>query len=185
MFNADFKTVLKNATPYIINTLFDSIFTILGIVVGSLFGVAFDLRSLIGTLITASISLGVSSGFSVYEAELIQEEKRIDKIEEALLTELDDTEITDQSNSVVVNSAVLVFLTPLFSCLISMIPVFLAILGFLGANVISFYIILLDLALIFLSGLYFGENNRLLKSLRMTVLGALVFLIGFLLNRVV
>lgn len=183
MSNADIETVIKNATPYVINTLFDSIFTILGIVVGSLFGSAFELRSLVGTLITASISLGLSSGFSVYEAESIQEEKRIEKIEKALLTELEDTIITEKSKAVVVKTAVLVFLTPLASCLISMIPVFLAILGFFGSNAISFLIIVLDLALIFLSGLYFNGNNRLIKGIRMTVLGVLVFLIGFILNR--
>ncbi len=67
-----FDDIKERATPYIINTLFDAVFTIMGIVIGSSFSARLDLRSIIGTIITASLSLGVSSGFSVYEAEMLE-----------------------------------------------------------------------------------------------------------------
>jgi hypothetical protein len=63
--------IKERAIPYIINTLFDEVFTIMGIVIGSSFSARLDLRSIIGTIITSSLSLGVSSGFSIYEAEIL------------------------------------------------------------------------------------------------------------------
>jgi hypothetical protein len=63
--------IKERALPYIINSLFDAVFTIMGIVIGSSFSARLDLRSIIGTIITSSLSLGVSSGFSIYEAEIL------------------------------------------------------------------------------------------------------------------
>ena len=101
--------VKERAIPYIINTLFDSVFTIMGIVIGSAFSATIDIRAIIGTIITASLSLGVSSGFSVYEAETLQEEKRIDEIEEALLEDLENTVITEESMRVTLFSSVFTY----------------------------------------------------------------------------
>jgi predicted membrane protein (TIGR00267 family) len=135
-------------------------------------------------MIMACISLGVSSGFSVYEAELIQEEKRINEIEKALITDLDGTIITQKSRLVTIFSSFLVFLTPLVSCVINLIPAFLVFFRVLNFDRISLYIIFLNLSLIFLTGLFVGEENRILKGIRMTILGSMVFLFGFLLNKV-
>jgi predicted membrane protein (TIGR00267 family) len=181
--NKRLSDVLTRGFPYLINTLFDAIFTILGIVVGSSFGSSIDIRAIIGTMVTASLSLGVSSGFSVYEAQSIQEDRRIDKIEEAMLTDLEGTVITEESRMLTVLSALLVFLTPLFACLVTLIPFLFVLFGLIGIERSVFYSIVIDLILIFLSGLVFGGEKRLLKGIRLTALGGLIFLIGFLLNR--
>jgi predicted membrane protein (TIGR00267 family) len=180
-----FSAVLSRGLPYLINTLFDVIFTILGIVVGNAFGSVIDTRAIIGTMVTASISLGVSSGFSVYEAESIQEEKRIDQIEEALLTDLEGTMITEESRAVTIFSALLVFLTPLFACMITLIPFAFVLYGIISIERSILYTVLIDLSLIFLSGLAFGGEKRIFKGIRMTILGTSIFIIGFLLNRIV
>ena len=180
--NIKFNKILDKATPYLINTLFDAIFTLLGILVGSSLGKSFDLQLIVGTMITTSISLGVSSGYSVYEAELIQEEKRIAKIEEALLTGLEDTIISQRSNKFIIFSSLIVFLTPLLACVINLVPVSLEQLGIISNGSILNYIIFLDLFLIFLSGLFFGGEKRLLKGVRMTVLGSMVFIFGYFLK---
>ena len=65
-----FEEIKKRSAPYIINTLHDAVFTVMGIVIGSAFSATLDLKSIIGTIITVSLSLGVSSGFRVYEAEI-------------------------------------------------------------------------------------------------------------------
>lgn len=182
MSGAQFEDVRERATPYLINTLFDSVFTIMGIVVGSAFSSTIDVRGIVGTVLTASISLGVSSGFSVYEAETIQEEQRIDEIEEALLEDLEDTMIMEESRSVTLISSVVVFFTPIFSCLVTLIPFALVYLGLLSAPRSVYAALLIDLGLIFMAGLVFGGEKRLLKGVRMTVLGILVFLMGYALN---
>jgi predicted membrane protein (TIGR00267 family) len=154
----------------------------MGIVIGSSFSAAFDLRSIIGTIITASLSLGVSSGFSVYEAETLQEEKRIDEIEEALLEDLEDTVIAEESKQVTLLSSVLVFLTPLLAGMATLVPFLLVYLGSLGIGRGVSIAILIDLLLIFVTGYVFSVENRLFKGLRMMVLGLLVFAVGYLLN---
>ena len=149
-------SVVSRGLPYIINTLFDSIFTILGIVVGGAFGSVIDIRAIIGTMVIASISLGVSSGFSVYEAETIQEERRISKIEEALLTDLENTLITEESKLLTVLSAILVFFTPILTCITTLIPFFLVNLGLIGPNRSIFYAVVLDLLLLVITGRFGG-----------------------------
>jgi VIT1/CCC1 family predicted Fe2+/Mn2+ transporter len=135
-------------------------------------------------MITASISLGLSSGFSVYEAQSIQEQKRIDKIEEAMLTDLEETVITEESNMLTILSAFLVFLTPLFACIFSLIPFVFVLLGFLSLENSVFVAIVIDLLIIFFSGLMFGGEKRLYRGIRMTILGGLILMVGFLLNRI-
>jgi predicted membrane protein (TIGR00267 family) len=179
-----FDDIRERATPYIINTLFDAVFTVLGIVIGSAFSARLDLRSIIGTIITASLSLGVSSGFSVYEAEMLQEEKRIDEIEEALLEDLDDTVISEKSRRVTLLSSTLVFITPLLAGVATLIPFILVYVGIISVQMGVRIAIGVDLSLIFISGYVFAVDNRLMKGLRMMVLGIGIFLIGYLLNAI-
>jgi predicted membrane protein (TIGR00267 family) len=180
-----YDEVFSRGMPYIINTLFDAVFTLLGIIVGGAFGSTIDIRTIIGTMLTASFSLGVSSGFSVYEAESLQEEKRIGAIEEALLTDLEDTLIIKNSRTVTVLSALLVFFTPLIACFFNLIPLFFVFFGFIKIERGTFLTIGVDLSLIFLSGLAFGGENRLLKGVRMTLMGVLIFLAAFFLNNII
>lgn len=177
-----FNEIRERAIPYIINTLFDAVFTIMGIVIGSTFSAGLDLRSILGTIITASLSLGVSSGFSVYEAETLQEEKRIDEIEEALLEDLEDTVITENSRRVTLLSSILVFSTPLLAGIATLIPFIFVYLGSINVQIGVRIAISIDLSLIFLTGYVFAIENRLIKGLRMMVLGFGVFLVGYLLN---
>ena len=180
-----FEDVKERAGPYIINTLFDAVFTIMGIVIGTAFSARLDLRSIVGTIITASLSLGVSSGFSVYEAETIKEDKRIDGIEEALLEDLDDTVLIEKSKRVTQLSSVLVFVTPILVGLVTLVPFILVYTGTLSIENGVTTAIGIDLFLIFVTGYGFAIENKLMKGLRMMVLGMLVFLVGYLLNNLI
>ncbi len=91
--------------------------------------------------------------------------------------------IAERSREATIVSAVLVFLTPLVACTATLLPFLLVYLGVLSVQRSIYAAILVDLALIFLSGLVFGGERRLWKGVRMTVLGVLVFLVGFTLNR--
>jgi len=179
-----FEEIKERAVPYIINTLFDAVFTVMGIVIGSSFSARLDLKAIIGTIITASLSLGVSSGFSVYEAETLQEEKRIDEIEEALLEDLDGRVIAEKSRRVTLFSSTLVFITPLLAGVATLVPFLLVYLGTISVQMGVRIAIGVDLSLIFITGYVFAVENRLMKGLRMMVLGIGIFLIGYLLNAV-
>jgi hypothetical protein len=74
---------------FFINTLFDSTFMLLGIIVGSAFaGAAAGLNVIIITMLTTSLALGISTGVSVYEAESLEQERKIADLEKALFTDL-------------------------------------------------------------------------------------------------
>ena len=78
---------------FFINTLFDSTFMLLGIIVGSAFAGDAGLNVIIVTMLTTSLALGISTGVSVYEAESLEQERKIADLEKALFTDLQDTSI--------------------------------------------------------------------------------------------
>jgi len=79
---------------YFINTLFDSTFVFLGIVAASaILPDQPNMKVTLGLLGAAAIAVGVSSGVSVYEAERLEAEIRMAKLERAMLSELKDTDI--------------------------------------------------------------------------------------------
>jgi hypothetical protein len=78
---------------FFINTIFDSTFTVLGIVSGSAF--AGDSTTVLITLFTSCVALGFSSGISVYEAKVLEGERSINEIEKAMITDLKNTVLSD------------------------------------------------------------------------------------------
>jgi len=66
------------------NTIFDSTFTLLGIVVGAAFTANVNLKVIMITMATSSLALGISAGISVYEAESLESERKIMELERAL-----------------------------------------------------------------------------------------------------
>jgi len=61
-------------------------------------------------------------------------------------------------------------------------PFLFVYLGFISVNASLRFAVLIDLGLIFSTGLFFGGEKRLLKGIRMTVLGGMIFLLGFLME---
>ena len=175
-----FDEIKMQANPYIINPFFDAVFTIMGIVIGSAFCATLDLRSIIGTIVTVSLSLGVSSGFRVYDAETLQEERTI---EETLLEDLEGAVMAEKSRLVTLFSSTIVFLTPLLAGVATLIPFILVYMGTLSIEMGLRIAIIVDLSLIFISGFVFAVEKRLMKGLRMMILGIGVYLVGYLLNK--
>jgi predicted membrane protein (TIGR00267 family) len=137
------------------------------------------------TLITSSIALGISSGVSVYEAEILEGGRRIEEIEKAMIIKLEDTVHTDSINVNALVASIIVFLTPLVSCLIASAPFLVSRIGLIEVNYAAWGSILLSLATLGFVGTYMGRNgkgNPALKGIRMTLFGVLAFLIGFLLE---
>jgi hypothetical protein len=65
----DFGPIIRR---FFTNTLFDSTFTLLGIVVGA----NVNLKVVMITMATSSLALGISAGISVYEAESLESEMK-------------------------------------------------------------------------------------------------------------
>ena len=168
-----------------INTLFDSTFTLIGIIIGSVFATVPDLRLLIATAVASSVALGISSGVSVYESETMERERKIVEMEKALFTNLQNTIITDNYKTYALILAAVNFFTPLFCCVIILIPFLFVSLQVLDVAVASWISVIIAFGIIFVAGLVFGrvgKTNPILKGLRMVFFGAVAFTIGYLIQ---
>ena len=174
---------------FFINTLFDSTFMLLGIIVGSAFaGAAAGLNVIIITMLTTSLALGISTGVSVYEAESLEQERKIADLEKALFIDLKDTSIQKTAKYITLIVALINFATPLFSCAVTITPFILATTGILHADIAGWISVALALSTLFGAGVYMGrigKTNPYKKGLRMVAFGVLAFAIGFLLDLLV
>ena len=159
---------------------------LLGIIVGSAFaGAAAGLNVIIITMLTTSLALGISTGVSVYEAESLEQERKIADLEKALFTDLDDTSIQKTAKYTIVIASLINFATPLFSCAVTITPFILVAKGILPLNIAGWISVVLALSTLFGAGVYMGrigKTNPYKKGLRMVAFGVLAFVIGFLLN---
>lgn len=171
---------------FFINTLFDSTFMLLGIIVGSAFaGVAAGLNMIILTMLTTSLALGISTGVSVYEAESLEQERKIADLEKALFTDLKDTSIQKTAKYTIIIATLINFATPLFSCAVTITPFILVAIGILPLDIAGWISVALAFSTLFGAGVYMGrigKTNPYKKGLRMVAFGVLAFVIGFLLN---
>jgi len=170
---------------FFINTLFDSTFMLLGIIVGSAFAVNAGLNIIIVTMLTTSIALGISTGVSVYEAESLEQERKISDLEKALFTNLEDTSIQKTAKYTILLATLINFATPLFSCAVTVTPFILATVGILHTDIAGWVSVGLALGTLFCAGVYMGrvgKTNPYKKGLRMVAFGVLAFVIGFLLD---
>ena len=174
---------------FFINTLFDSTFMLLGIVVGSAFaGIAAGLKIIILTMVTTSLALGISTGVSVYEAESLEQERKITELEKALFTDLKDTSIQKTAKSTIIIATLINFATPLFSCAVTITPFVLVAVRILPLYIAGWISVALALSTLFGAGVYMGrigKTNPYKKGLRMVAFGVLAFTIGFLLNQLI
>lgn len=98
----------------------------LGIIIGSAFVANSDLRLIVGTLVASSVALGISSGVSVYESEMLERERRVVELEKALFRKLDNTVITENYKTYAMILSVINFFTPLVCCSVVIVPLILA-----------------------------------------------------------
>jgi len=173
---------------FFINTLFDSTFMLLGIVVGSAFAADAGLNVIIVTMLTTSLALGISTGVSVYEAESLEQERKISDLEKALFTDLQDTTILKKAKATILLATLINFATPLLSCAIAISPFIFVAIGLLQIETASWVSVVFALSTLFGAGVYMGQigkTNPYKKGLRMVAFGFLAFAVGFLLNQLV
>ena len=78
---------------YFVNTIFDTTFVILGVIIGSALSPHPSIDVVKTTIITSSVALAISTGASVYEAESLEQSRRLDEISRAMLSSVDETDL--------------------------------------------------------------------------------------------
>ena len=173
---------------FFINTLFDSTFMLLGVVVGSAFSENSNIRIILATMMASSLALGISTGVSVYEAESLERDREIVKLEKALFRKLDKTIIVRSARTAAILISLFNFLTPLASCTLTAFPFLVASLGMLEVRLAAWLSITLDLGILFLAGAYLGKIGKKkawIKGLRMLTFGILAFIIGYAIEKLI
>jgi predicted membrane protein (TIGR00267 family) len=191
----DFRDFFKRAREIgsilrrlFINTLFDSTFTLVGIIIGSVFSKNPDLQIIIGTLIASSFALGISSGVSVYESETMERERKQAELEKALFLDLKNTVITENYKKYALILGLINFLTPLICCGIILTPFIFTLFNLVDIIIASWASIIIAFVIIFVAGVFFGrfgKSNPLIKGLRMVFFGGVAFIVGYLIQAIV
>ncbi len=175
---------------YFINTLFDSTFVVLGIVSATVVvpDPRVGVQVVLGALAAACIAIGISTGVSVYEAERLEAEIRIAKIERAMLTDLGQTDLHRSLQLYRTLVSLVNFAAPLLVFGVTSLPLFLNLL-FRSPDLRVAAEISVGLAVILVFGAGFALGriagaNPLRQGLRMTIAALATFLLLVLLQTV-
>ena len=164
---------------YLVNTIFDSTFVMLGIIIGSAFTSDPNIRLTVVTILTSSVALGISTGVSTYEAENLEQSKRIDDLEKAMLRPLNDTHIGRSARSSMMLISFVIFLAPLLVGLVILTPFIL-----LKDDIVlaAWAGIALAISVLFITGVLMGRSggrNPWVQGLRMAFIGGVAFVICY------
>lgn len=107
---------------YFISNGFDGTLTSIGIIVGAVLSGIPDGLTVIKIGLGAAIGLGTSAVWSVWEIERAETRAEIIRIEQAMLTDLDDTRIDQERRGARLIHAVLSGLGPLIGILVPLSP---------------------------------------------------------------
>ena len=171
---------------YFVNTMFDSTFAVLGIIIGSAMAFNADRGLVIATIVTSCVALAISTGTSVYEAESLEQSRRLDEIGRAMLRPVGETNLGKASKTSAAIIALLNSLAPLMTGAIIVSPFLLLEEDSLMAAAET--AIVLAIALLFVTGFIMGrlsDKNPWWKGLRMALVGLAAFVICYLISGVV
>ncbi len=170
------------ARRYFITNGFDGALTMLGLLAGFYTSNAVPLSVAVSACLGAAIALFMSGVSSAYLSESAERKKELQELEQAILTDLEDTDFGHASRYVPVMVALVNGLSPLLLSLVIISPLWLAQHDF-PLHFSPFIIaIILALAVIFLLGIFLGRVSRTfwlwsgLRSLAVALLTLMIIL---------
>src|SRR6056297_1929395 len=113
-------SVFQTGQKYLINTLFDTVNSILGVVIGLYLADEQNAYVFIMSIISTAIALGISSGTSIYEAEYFEQLRDIKEIEKHMITNFEEKNplLAKKAKLMGFGVGIMNFLTPLIIALI-------------------------------------------------------------------
>jgi predicted membrane protein (TIGR00267 family) len=170
---------------YFAMNAFDGAMTSLGVVIGSYISHIDDPMTVIGVILVSGIAMAVSGFSGTYMTESAERVKSLNELEDAMLTNLEDTIYGKASRFVSVFAALVDGSAPFLASLPSVIPFSLATMGLLPMGLAFTVSIAAALMILFLLGVFLGrlsESNIIYSGVKMVVAGVAVALIALLLN---
>lgn len=168
---------------YFISNGFDGALTAIGIIVGALVSGVPTGATVIKIGLGAAVGLGTSAVWSVWEIERAETRAEIQRIEQAMLTDLDDTRIQREQSGARILHATMSGLGPMVGILIPLVPFFFegVVLSMAEAALVA---VGLGIAILSLFGAYMGSisgQRWYVAAVRMGLAGLVVALINYLL----
>jgi len=170
---------------YFAMNAFDGSMTSLGVVIGAYITNIVDPMSVIGVIIVSGIAMAVSGFSGTYMTESAERNKSLNELEEAMLTDLDDTIYGEASRFVAIFAAIVDGSAPFLASIPAVIPFYLSYIGILPNGFAFVASIGASLLTLFLLGMFLGRvsnSNVLISGLKMVVAGVAVAILALLLN---
>jgi predicted membrane protein (TIGR00267 family) len=161
---------------YFVVNGFDGALTMLGLIMGFLFSAPSNLTVIINACLGAAIALGVSGMSSAYVSESAERRRALNELEEAMVTDLQNSAQGEAVRWVPMLIALVNGLAPLLISLLILMPLWLAQAGIPLLLSPLYLSIIIALLLIFLLGVFLGRISGIswLRSGIQTLLIALL-----------
>ncbi len=184
-----FRTALQRdkvrsiSRRYFLSNGFDGTLTSIGITVGSFLSGVPDGFTVVKVGVGATVGLATSGVWSVWEIERAEKRAELQKIEDAMLEDLEDTELSGQKREARAVNAVMSGLGPMIGILLPVSPFLLAgtVLTMLQATALS---VVIGVGILSAFGIYMAElsgQDWYVAAARMGLAGLVVALINVLL----
>lgn len=168
---------------YFIVNGFDGALTMLGLIMGFHFSSSVELSVILNACLGAAIALGMSGMSSAYVSESAERHRELAKLEDAMLSDLQDSAHGEAARRVPWLIALVNGLSPLIISLLILIPLFLSIDGIMFPVSPLYISIVIALVLIFLLGVFLGRiagvswiRSGIQTSLVATITATLIYL---------
>ena len=175
------------ARRYFVKNGFDGSMTMLGIVVGA-WVVGVKTPEIVVTAgLGACLAMGISGLFGAYMTERAERKRDLKDLENAMMTKLKDSVITDASSFVSFYAAIVDGGSPILTALISLLPFILSLNGLIAVENAYIPSFMLTLVTLFILGMYLGKiakENALLYGLQTLVAGIITVAIALLLGAI-
>ena len=175
-----FGQIVQIAQKYLINTIFDTVNSLLGVVIGLYFADEQNPFIFIMAIISTGVALGISSGTSIYEAESLEQKSELQELNKHLATDL--TSKNPMTLKKIKRIGLIIGLLNFFTPLLIAI-VYVLLISLIPSLAIAFWSIIGgSIFFLFGSGVYFGKKNNLpplKQGLRMLLIGTMTFVIVY------
>jgi predicted membrane protein (TIGR00267 family) len=170
---------------YFAMNAFDGSMTSLGVVIGAYITNILDPMAVIGVILVSGIAMAVSGFSGTYMTESAERSRSLNELEDAMLTNLDNTIYGEASRFVAIIAALVDGSAPFLASIPAVIPFYLSYIGLLPNGLAFVTSIGASLLTLFLLGVFLGrvsDRNVLYSGVKMVIAGVAVALLALLLN---
>ena len=170
---------------YFAMNAFDGSMTSLGVVIGAYITNIVDPMAVIGVILVSGIAMAVSGFSGTYMTESAERNRSLNELENAMLTNLDNTIYGEASRFVAIFAAIVDGSAPFLASIPAVIPFYLSYIGLLSSGFAFAASIGASLLTLFLLGVFLGrvsDSNVLYSGVKMVIAGVAVALLALLIN---